>query len=189
MRERRPDDWLTDLAERHELEARVERALERHPSLTLLRTSTASTDSLDFQLLGPGDRMLEVELKTKRRTYRDWDRFRPDLDECDLFILDELALRRIVDAGRYGFLLVFDMNTPRWCLWTTADLVLTSKVRVARPLATGEPHVKGKVLISLAEQCVVTRTLDRAINSLVTAAKDIDTRWTDISPWPRGLGA
>ncbi|MDQ3956273.1 MAG: hypothetical protein M3285_12075 [Actinomycetota bacterium] len=189
MRERRPEDWRTDLAQRHALESRVERAFERHSGLTLLKTSTASTDKLDYQLLGPGEHLLQVELKTKRQTYKGWDRYRPDIPERDLFILDELALRRIVEAGRYAFLLAFDMNTPRWCLWTTADLVLTSKERVARRLATGEPSLKGKVLISLTEQCLVLRTMERAIDAMVEATRQMDARWNDISPWPRGVGA
>ena len=189
MRARRPDDWKVDLRQRHLLEARVARALDRHPMLTLLRNSTSSTDRLDYQVLGPSDRLLEIEFKTKRQSYVGWDRHRPDLSERDLFILDELALRRIIDAGRYAFLLVFDMTTPRWCVWTTPDLVLTSKARVGRKLVTGRNQVKGKILLSLTETATATRSLDEAIEAIMSKASCIDQRWNDIAPWPDGMGA
>ena len=83
MRDRLPADWRTDLKERHRLEADVRNELAAHPELTMLQCSTASTDRLDYQLVGPGARLLEVELKTKRQVYRGWSRYRPDVPERD----------------------------------------------------------------------------------------------------------
>lgn len=186
MRERRPQDWRMDLAQRHELENRVAQEIVIHPDLVLLNRATASTERLDFALMGPRERMLELELKTKRQPYRGWSHFRPDVPEPDLFILDELALRKIVDGGRYAFLLVHDMPGDRWCLWTTADLVLTSKGRVARPLLRDHSFVKGKLLISFLEQSVVVGSLPAVLDALVDAVKEIDASWNDIAPWPRG---
>jgi hypothetical protein len=186
MRERRPEDWRTDLAKRHQLEAKVAARLAAHPDLIMLKRSTASTDRLDYQLLGPGERLLEMELKTKRQPYQGWSRYRPDIVESDLFILDELALRRIVDAGRYAFLLVNDMPGRRWCLWSTADLVLTSKSRVARSLARETERVKGKLLISLIEHSIVRETLGEAIEALISSVHGVDRAWDDIAPWPSG---
>jgi hypothetical protein len=186
MRERRPEDWRADLEKRHALEAKVGARLAAHPRLIMLKRSTASTDRLDYQLLGPGERLVETELKTKRQPYQGWAKFRPDLPEHDLFILDELALRRIVDAGRYAFLLVNDMPGRRWCLWSTADLVLTSKSRIARSLARESERVKGKLLISLVEHSIVCDTLGEAIETLVTSVEEVDRKWDDIAPWPRG---
>ena len=186
MRERRPEDWRTDLAKRHALEAKVGARLASHPRLIMLKRSTSSTDRLDYQLLGPGERLVETELKTKRQPYQGWTRFRPDLPERDLFILDELALRRIVDAGRYAFLLVNDMPGRRWCLWSTADLVLTSKSRISRTLAREGERVKGKLLISLVEHSMVCDTLGEAIETLVASVEEVDRKWDDIAPWPRG---
>lgn len=186
MRERRPEDWRADLEKRHALEAKVGARLAAHPRLIMLKRSTASTDRLDYQLLGPGERLVETELKTKRQPYQGWAKFRPDIPERDLFILDELALRRIVDAGRYAFLLVNDMPGRRWCLWSTADLVLTSKSRIARTLARESERVKGKLLISLVEHSIICATLGEAIETLVESVEEVDRKWDDIAPWPRG---
>jgi hypothetical protein len=186
MRDRRPEDWKTDLAQRHHVEERVGAFLSAHPELLMLKRSTASTDRLDYQLLGPGERLIEVELKSKRQPYKGWSKYRPDVPEEDLFILDELALRRIVDAGRYAFLLVRDMPRSRWCLWSTADLVLTSKSRVARTVSREVERVKGKLLIDLTEHSIVCGSLSEAVDTLVTAIGHVDRRWDDIAPWPSG---
>ncbi len=184
MRERRPGDWRVDLAERHPLEAEVAAAIDAHPALVRLGTSTASRERLDYQLLGPGERLCELELKAKRRPYQGWSALRPEIEPADLFILDELALRRIVDAGRYGFLLVCDMPGRRWALWSTAELVLATKVRAGRRLATGTAPTKGKLLMDLSSAASLTDTLAGALFALATLVGVIDRRWADIAPWP-----
>ena len=186
MRERRPEDWRTDLAARHAIETRVGFTIGQHPELIMLKRSTASTDRLDYQLLGPGERLVEIELKSKRQPYRGWSKYRPDVPEADLFILDELALRRIVDAGRYAFLLVRDVPGERWCVWSTADLVLTSKSRVARTVSREVERVKGKLLISLTEHSIVCASLADAVDAIAVAIPQVDKQWDDIAPWPRG---
>jgi hypothetical protein len=184
MRDRLPPDWRTDLQERHQLEAEVRNELADHPDLAMLQCSTASTERLDYQLVGPGARLLEVELKTKRQIYRGWERYRPDVSEKDLLILDELALRKLVDAGRYAFLLVRDIPGNRWAVWSTHDLVMTPKSRVTRRLAVGSGAVKGKVLISFADDAHLSADLARAIDFIVDTMRIIDSRWQDIAPWP-----
>ena len=184
MRERRPADWRIDLAQRHPLEAEVARALDDHPQLVRLESSTASLDRLDYQLLGPGERLCELELKTKRQPYRGWAQLRPELGEADVFILDELALRRVVDAGRYAFLLVRDLPSERWALWSTAELVLATKVRVSRRLATTSATDKGKILIDLAGAAAISHTLPGALGALAKLVTVIDRQWADVAPWP-----
>jgi hypothetical protein len=183
MRERRASDWKVDLAQRHPLEAQVARALDDHPGLVRLSSSTASLDRLDYQLLGPGERLCELELKTKRQPYRGWAYLRPELAELDVFILDELALRRVVDAGRYAFLLVRDTPGRRWALWSTAELVLATKVRVSRQLATSGTS-KGKLLIDLAGAAAVVPTLPTALDALGELVRLIDRQWSDVAAWP-----
>ena len=63
MRERRPQDWVTDLAGRHSLEQRMALALAGHPDCVLLKRATSSLDELDYAIAGPGDRLGQVELK------------------------------------------------------------------------------------------------------------------------------
>jgi hypothetical protein len=114
MRERRSEDWVTDLAGRHSLERRMALALAGHPDCVLLKRATSSLQELDYAIAGPGDRLGQVELKAKHQPYRGWGHLRPELAQLDLFILDELALRKIVDAGRYAYLVVADVPGGRW---------------------------------------------------------------------------
>jgi hypothetical protein len=183
MRERLPQDWRVDLAQRHGLEARVRNEIAAHRDLTLLCCSTSSTSRLDYQALGPGGRLIEIEVKAKRQSYRGWSMYRPGVEEKDLFILDELALRKLVEAGRYAFLLVNDMPGSRWAVWSNPDLVLTPKARVSRQLSGGGV-VKGKVLISFAEDAHLFADVSHAIDFIAETAVLVDSRWTDIAPWP-----
>jgi hypothetical protein len=186
MRERRPADWVTDLRDRHGLETQVGRAIDVHRDLARLKTSTSALDRLDFQLLGPGEQLCELELKAKRQRYRGWGANWPSVPEKHLFMVDELALRRLVDAGRFAFLLVRDVPGGRWCLWSTTELVLTTKVRVARQLAGPRPAIKGKVLIDLRSAAATHATLAATLSQLAAMVGVIQRRWADISPWPWG---
>jgi hypothetical protein len=184
MRERRPGDWRVDLARRHPLEDCVEDALDAHPALTRLSSHTSSLDRLDYAVLGPGERLCQLELKAKHQPYRTWATLRPDTVERDLFIFDELALRKVVAAGPYAALLVRDDPTDRWVLWTTMDLVLADKVRVNRRLATGLDRIKAKVLLDLTDSPHHHPTLPAALSALAVAMRMIDRHWNGIGPWP-----
>ena len=184
MRERRRGDWRIDLARRHPLESHVEEALDAHPALTRLASSTTSMDRLDFQILGPGERLCELELKAKHQTYRGWTDLRPDVDEADLFILDELALRKIIGAGPYAILLINDQPSDRWVVFTTMDLVLAPKVRVDRRLATGVDRIKAKILLDLNDSHQHHPTATTALSAVASYMKVIDRHWNAIGPWP-----
>jgi hypothetical protein len=184
MRDRYPADWCVDLGERHSLEEAVGNAIDQSAGLTRLTTSTASMNRLDFQILLPGDCLGQLELKAKRQNYRNWPAIGPGVPESDVFILDELALRKIVDAGRYSFLLVKDFPAKRWCLWSTWELILARKVRVTRRLATTTPTVKGKLLIDLGSAPAQCTTVEAILHDLRKLAAEIDRQWNDIRPWP-----
>lgn len=187
MRERRPEDWAADLAGRHALESRMASALACQPELILLKRATASLDNLDFAVAGPGDRLGQVELKAKHQPYRGWANLRPDVAEQDLFILDELALRKIVDGGRYAYLVVADLPTRRWLVWSTLDLVLASKVRTVRALATGSARQKAKLLIDFREAAAQVADEHAAATIVAKMMASCDTDWSAIEPWPHGM--
>lgn len=191
MRERRSSDWVIDLNGRHGIEAQVELSLERHPELRLLRSSTNSFDKLDFQLLGPHERLIELEVKAKHQPLSaGWRQLRRDVTPEDLFVLDELALRKIVDAGRYAFLLVRDIPLARWVLWSAGDLVVASRVRHARRLEkSATPRTKGKLLLDLSEAGFIASALSDALETLTTTAERLDLLWSDIAPWPAAGGS
>jgi hypothetical protein len=185
-RPRQAADWVTDLSGRHAIEAEVEATLRVHPTLTLLQTSTASYTRLDFQLLAPGDRVVELELKAKGQPLSEgWRCLRPDVPPSELFVLDELALRKLVDAGRYAFLLVRDVPGHRWCLWSAGDLLVASRVRHVRRLERGPAaRAKGKLLFDLREAGHQAATLTGALDALCATTEDLERWWGDISPWP-----
>lgn len=191
MRERTQPDWLIDLAARTGLESTVERSLRDHPRLELQACSTDAYDRLDFQLTPAGRRgqTIELELKAKLQPLsKGWRDLRPDVDPADLFVLDELALRKILDAGRYAFLLVRDVPQDRWVLWSAGDLLVASRVRHARRLQKSRtPRLKGKLLFDLSEAGFASPSLTGALDALVTTAARLDTWWSDVAPWPRTL--
>jgi hypothetical protein len=184
VRERRGNDWKVDLEERLPLEAAVGAALSEHPVFVPLSSSTASCDRLDFQLVGPGDRLIEIELKAKRQSYRGWGSLAPNVPESELFILDELAFRKVVDAGRYAVLLVRDRPNLRWLAWTMGDLLLVDKVRANRQLAVAGNPVKAKLLIDMRQAPMVESSLRSILDHVGCAIEGVDARWTDIGPWP-----
>ncbi|MGH9150967.1 MAG: hypothetical protein ACRD03_00885, partial [Acidimicrobiales bacterium] len=77
-------------------------------------------------------------------------------------MLDELGMRKVVEAGRYAYMVVADLPSARWCVWSTVELVLASKVRAVRTLTTGVTRVKGKVLLDLREAAVAVDCADAA---------------------------
>ena len=186
MRERRSSDWVVDLNGRHGIEAQVQHAVEQHPELFLLKTSTNAFDRLDFQLRGPGERLVELEVKAKLQPLSaGWRALRPDVDPSDLFVLDELALRKIVDAGRYAFLLVRDIPRARWLLWSAGDLVVASRVRHVRQIEKGQsPMMKGKLVLDLSEAGFACRALPEALDSLSATVTQLEAWWAAIDPWP-----
>ena len=142
MRERRRGDWRIDLARRHPLESHVEEALDAHPALTRL----AIVDDVDgsastSRSSDPANGSANSNSKPSTRPTAGWTDLRPDVDEADLFILDELALRKIIGAGPYAILLINDQPSDLWVVFTTMDLVLAAESpRRPPPRHRRRPH-------------------------------------------------
>jgi hypothetical protein len=187
MRDRRKADWVNDLDGRHAVERQVRTAIDSHPNLKVTRDSTTSFDRLDFALAGPAG-PIELEVKAKNQPLSaGWRALRPDVDAGDVFVLDELAMRKIIDAGRHVFMIVRDTPRDCWFLWSAGDLAVATRVRHSRRLQKGATAmVKGKLLLNLAEAGYRTPALGEVIDTLATTAGDVDRRWRDISPWPAG---
>ena len=184
MRARQASDWVTDLNGRHDVEQQVQSALTTDARLQLVGTSTSSFNRLDFQLVLAGH-LVELEVKAKYQPLSyGWRQLRPDVKTADLFVLDELALRKITDAGRFAFLLVWDAPSRRWCLWSTGDLLVASRARHSRRLDTPAEKFKGKLLFDLSEAGYEGASLEAAIDALVNTALHLDQWWGDVSPWP-----
>ena len=124
-------------------------------------------------------------LKPEHQPYRGWGHLRPELAELDLFILDELALRKIVDAGRYAYLVVADVPGGRWCVWSTAERPGHQDPHSAG-VATGSYRQKAKVLLDLRE--AAARVTDEYVATDVVAQMlgSCDAHWQAIEPWPHG---
>ena len=94
-------------------------------------------------------------------------------------------MRQIVEAGRYAFLIVWDAPVGRWCVWSSLDLVLASKVRVARPVGRSGA-VKAKVLLDLDEAAHTCTDLIAVVDAVTEQLEATDTGWQSIGPWPYG---
>lgn len=82
--------------------------------------------------------------------------------------------------------MVADLPTGRWCVWSTADLVLASKVRTVRVLASAAGRLKAKVLADFREAAAVVDSPTAAAGVVASSLADCDRLWNAIEPWPGG---
>ncbi len=70
-------------------------ALAGHPGLVLARRATRSFEALDFTVLGPGERLAQIELKAKHQPYRGWAQLAEDRPEVpSLVVVPPKPIRR-----------------------------------------------------------------------------------------------
>lgn len=105
---------------------------------------------LDF---GFGDagakRLFHFDAKEKRQHYKLSNWPASDIPEPHLFILDDLAARKILLFAPNSGIVVRDNVRPAYYLFTIADLFLMPKQRVNRPIRHHQRALKGKWLIDL----------------------------------------
>jgi hypothetical protein len=188
MRPRQAADWTTDLAERHDLEHQVARHLARHPAIESTRTATASMHELDFTATLRSTITITLELKTKRRPYSPWweQQTNGTIAQRNLIIIDELTIRKLIDAAPHAYLLIADLTQalPRWYGYSIGDLIVADRIRVSRPL-TRDGIVKGKCLYDLNDAPIAEEDLDEAIDGIDLLTRTVNACWHHIAPWPR----
>lgn len=144
---RQPAHWETDTAGRRAFERKVRRALDEDGEFVLL-DSTDSFDEIDFEL-GCRGRRIFLEVKEKKQRYREAWVQAAGLTEIDLFILDELAARKLVLRSPRAYLLINDVPGERFAVTGALDLITMPKSRVNRSIDGGVATFKGKWLIDL----------------------------------------
>ena len=157
----------------------------RRPGVALAGRAIQSLDALDFAVLGPAERLAQVELKAKHQPYRGWGHLRPELAEADPSSSTSWRCARSSKPAA----------TPTWSWPTsrrlagvrsTVELVLASKVRTVRTLVTGTTRLKAKALLDLREAAVITATATEAVASIASCLDHCDRQWSAIGPWPTG---
>ena len=128
----------------------VEQEVKRFLSRERLRfdDNTASYNQPDFTLYFPADQLFFLEVKEKRQSYnmRNWPAFAP---EADLFILDDLTVRKCLAYSPYAGILVRNNLLHIYRFFSVIDLALMPKLRVNRVIERETQDIKGKWLINL----------------------------------------
>jgi hypothetical protein len=188
MRTRQPADWTRDLQNRHALETTVATALRHHAAVRVLNVSTRSMNELDYSLTLRSHITIAVELKEKRQTYSpwwndQWEHQYPEHPRPPLFIVDELAVRKLAAKGPHAYLLINDSTCiDRWYACSIGDVLFGDFVRVSRPLHNN--IVKGKLLLNLDTMPVAEEHLVDAIDGIDLLSRTVSACWADVKPWP-----
>ena len=103
---------------------------------------------LDFTLLLSTGARFHLEAKEKRQPYNmaAWPTFAP---ERELFILDDLTVRKCLAFAPRAGVVVKDGVARRYLFFSVLDLALMPRQRVNRRIERNAPDLKGKWLIDL----------------------------------------
>ncbi|HVE76976.1 MAG TPA: hypothetical protein VND22_09480 [Actinomycetota bacterium] len=175
---RQPEHWQSDTTGRAIFEKRVKRALKSDGEFELL-DSTDSYDEIDFEL-GCRGRRLYLEVKEKKQSYRSAWVDVGGVPEETLFILDELAARKIVLRGPRAYLLVHDEVRGELYVCGALELVMMPKKRVNRSINGGVATFKGKWLIDL-RNCEGVGSLEEAFAYVKRRCSSEDEMWGSLA--------
>ena len=92
----------------------------------------------------------------------------------DLFILDDLAVRKCLAHAPKSGILIWDNIRERCSFFSVVDLALVPRKRVNRPINRNQPDIKGKWLINLRNG-KGTQSLDTAISHIRHYLLDLGT--------------
>lgn len=132
-------------------EAIVRQALQAHPLVTRIGDLSEQTETPDFEFQFEGKRV-GLEVKAKRQPYsQDYCDLWPELRPDQLFILDELCLRKLFHEHGMGYLLVHDHVRHGWVIYGPWHLFYGPNRGFERMGDKGRGRfAKGKLLIDLA---------------------------------------
>ena len=135
---------------------------------------SSSYSQLDFTIYDKsGQPAFHLDVKEKRQKYNlaNWPKF---ASESNLFVLDDLAVRKcLVHAPKSG-VLVRNNIRGRYYFFSVFDLALMPRKRVNRPINKNQPGFKGKWLINLRNG-KETQSLDEAISHIRHYLRDMNT--------------
>ena len=97
----------------------------------------------DF-VLGLDHHRVSIDVKEKKQHYK--NHWTGEIPEESLFIIDDLAARKVFMDSPYSAIIVFDYVTSKYHLFTALDMFMMPKIRVNR---TFVGRVKGKWLVDL----------------------------------------
>jgi hypothetical protein len=126
---------------------------------------SSSYDELDFVILDRDNQpAFHLDVKEKRQTYNlaNWPKFAP---EPDLFILDDLAVRKCLAYAPKSGILIRDNLRKKYFFFSIIDLALMPRVRVNRSIHRNQLDLKGKWLINL-HNGKEGQSLDEAISHI-----------------------
>lgn len=160
----------------------VEQEVKRFLGRSRLRfiDHTSSFKKPDFTLYLSGDTPFFLEVKEKRQPYntRNWPSFAP---ETDLFILDDLTVRKCLGYAPRAGVLVRDNRQRQYIFFSVIDLALMPKLRVNRSIERNAQDLKGKWLINL-QNGARAATLDHAFRHIRQYVADLPAILFDHHP-------
>lgn len=117
------------------------RAFEEHVAsfIPFKVTRFNAADELDIWIPGA-----YVEVKEKRQKLTDRWHLLEGVDERDLFVMDELSLRRCLRHAPYSYLLISDVPEDRYFILNALEMAVAERARVNRA-------GKGKAIFNLQD--------------------------------------
>ncbi len=134
---------------------------------------SSSYNQLDFTIHDKsGNPVFHFDAKEKRPKYAlaDWPKFAA---EPDLFVLDDLAVRKCLAYVPKSGILIRDNLRDVYFFFSTIDLALMPKKRVNRPINRNQPDLKGKWLINLRNG-KESKSLHATISYISSFLRDLD---------------
>ncbi len=128
------------------------------------RDNSSSYKELDFTLLLNNRPYFYLEVKEKRQKYnmKNWPKF---TEESDLFILDDLTVRKCLAYSPQSGILVRDNLNKIYFFFSVIDLALMPRQRLNRHIHRTVSDLKGKWLISFS--CGVrTDSIEEAFSNI-----------------------